>query len=61
MEQRELARKIDVSEVSVYNWENDRRRLSGKSIETLAKFFRISRKTLEDLKRETKEGVKETD
>jgi len=50
LEQKELARKLRVHKNTIYEWENDRKRPSRKSIERLAKFFKISAKTLEDLK-----------
>lgn len=54
LEQRELARKIGVGEASVYNSENDRKRLSPKSMHRLAQFFKISRRILEELEMESK-------
>jgi len=54
LEQRELGQRICVSEVSVYNWENERKVPSKKSMERLAEFFKIRRKTLEDFKMERK-------
>ena len=50
LEQGELARKLRVLRNTVYEWENDRHRPSGKNMERLAKFFKISAKTLEGLK-----------
>ena len=54
LEQKELARRLGVSDTSVYNWENGRKRPSGKSRERLARFFKISRMTLHDFKSEGK-------
>jgi DNA-binding XRE family transcriptional regulator len=56
LEQWELARKLRVNRNSVCEWEKDRKRPSRESMEKLAKFFRIGRKTLEDLKIEINEA-----
>ena len=45
-----MARKLRVHKNTVYEWEKDRKGPSRKSIEKLAKFFKISAKTLEGLK-----------
>jgi len=58
LEQGELARKLRVHRNTVYEWENDRKGPSGKSIWKLTKFFRISIKGLEDLKMKRKENLK---
>jgi transcriptional regulator with XRE-family HTH domain len=55
LEQRELIKKLRVNKNSVYEWENDRKKPSRESMERLAKFFRISREALEDLR--MKRGV----
>jgi transcriptional regulator with XRE-family HTH domain len=47
-EQRELVKKLRVNKNSVYEWENDRKKPSKESMEKLAKFFRISKRMLED-------------
>jgi DNA-binding XRE family transcriptional regulator len=52
LEQWELAKKLRVHRNTIYEWENDRHRPSGKSMERLTKFFRISVKRLEDFKKE---------
>jgi len=57
LEQRELARKLRVHGNTVYEWENDRNKPSGRSMERLAKFFKISRKTLEDFKIDRNTGL----
>jgi len=57
LEQRELAGKIGVSGTSVYNWENDRKRPSRKSMERLVKFFKISRKKSDDYQIEKKKAL----
>ena len=56
LEQRELARRLGVHRNTVYEWENDRKGPSRKSIEKLAKFFKIGSKILEDFKTDRKEG-----
>lgn len=57
LEQKQLAKKLRVSKGSVYNWENNRRVPSTVSMERLVKFFRISRKTLEDFKMEGRKSL----
>jgi DNA-binding XRE family transcriptional regulator len=42
LEQRELARKLRVHKNTVYEWENDRKGPSIKSMERLVQFFRRS-------------------
>lgn len=54
LEQWELARKLRVHINSICEWENDRHRPSGKNVERLARFFKVSRKTLGDFKMERK-------
>jgi transcriptional regulator with XRE-family HTH domain len=53
LEQRQLARKLRVNKNSVCEWEKDRKGPSRKSMDRLAKFFKISVKRLEDFKRES--------
>jgi len=53
LERKELARKLRVHRNSIYEWESDRHRPSGRSMERLAKFFRISIKRLEDFRMES--------
>jgi len=50
LEQGELARKLRVHRNTIYEWENDRHRPCGKNMESLARFFRISIKRLEDFR-----------
>jgi len=50
LEQRDLVQKLLVNKNCVYEWEKDRKKPSRESMAKLAKFFRISRKRLEDLK-----------
>ena len=57
LEQRELARKLRVHRNTIYEWENDKSDPSGKSMERLAKFLKISRKKLKDFKMERKRGL----
>jgi transcriptional regulator with XRE-family HTH domain len=52
LEQRELAKKLRVHRNTIYEWENDRNGPYRKSIERLAKFFKISAKTLESFRME---------
>jgi len=54
LEQWELARKLRVHRNTVYEWENGRKGPSRKSIEKLAKFFKMSVKRLEDHARNRK-------
>jgi transcriptional regulator with XRE-family HTH domain len=54
LEQRESAERLRVTQNSIYNWETERKRPSTESMERLAGFFGISRKALEDFKREVK-------
>ena len=54
LEQWELAKKLKVHRNTVYEWENDRNKPSGKSMERLARFFKISRRVLEDLRMDRK-------
>jgi transcriptional regulator with XRE-family HTH domain len=46
-----VAKKLQVPKNAIYAWENDRRRPSARNLESLAKFFRVSRNTLKDSKR----------
>ena len=41
LEQRELARKLRVHRNSVCEWENDKHRPSGETMERLTRFFKI--------------------
>lgn len=50
LEQWELAKKIRVHRNTVYEWENDRKGPSKKSIERLVRFFRISEVKLKKFK-----------
>jgi len=50
LEQWELAKRLRVHRNTVYEWENDRKGPSRKSMERLGRFFKISAKTLEDFK-----------
>jgi len=54
LEQWEVAKKLRVHRNSVYDWESDRHRPSGKSIERLAQFFRISIKKVGGFRIKTK-------
>jgi DNA-binding XRE family transcriptional regulator len=54
LEQLELAKKLRVHRNSIYDWESDRHKPYGKSMERLARFFRIGIKRLEDYKMEGK-------
>jgi len=54
LELKQLAKRLRVQRNTVYDWENDRNVPSIKNMERLARFFRVSAKSLEDLKMERK-------
>jgi len=58
LEQRELAKRLQVHRNTVYEWESDRNGPSRKGLERLARFFKISAKILEDLKMQRKKGTR---
>jgi DNA-binding XRE family transcriptional regulator len=57
LEQKELAKKIGVHKLSVYNRENDRKKAFRKSTGIIAKFFRPGRETWEDMRTVRKKSV----
>ena len=42
MSQRELAKKIGVTQTSISTWEKDQTKISGESLISLALFFNVS-------------------
>ena len=42
MSQRELAKKLGVTQTSISNWEKDRTNISGEYLISLALFFNVS-------------------
>jgi len=56
LERKQLAKKLRVHRNSIYEWESDRHRPSGKNMERLVRFFRAGANTLEDFKMEIRNG-----
>jgi transcriptional regulator with XRE-family HTH domain len=54
LEQKELAQRLQVSKVTVCNWEKDRKKPSRKSMDRLAQYLKMGKETLEDLKMDWK-------
>jgi ribosome-binding protein aMBF1 (putative translation factor) len=49
-ERKELAKKLRVHKNTVCEWENDRKRPSGKGMERLIRFFKVTRGIMDDFK-----------